>query len=118
MESKWQIYQNFYHEITVNVNYYQALCQELVLDTQTEFGICNMIYNISIKFITDIFDKLHYIDPDFVEAMIMAIKNHMLLSNKILIEKDEKLCQHLAEIIMDRIIWFYSGSNYGLADIK
>lgn len=118
MESKWQIYQNFYYEMTLNANYYQTFSKDLLLDTQTEFGVCNLIYNISIKFITDTFDKLHYIDPDFVEAMIMALKNYMLLSDKILIEKDEKLCQRLAETIMDRIIWYYSGSNYGLAGIK
>ena len=118
MESKWQIYQNLFHEITLNANDFQRFSKELLYDTQTEFGICNMIYIISVKFITDTFDKLHHIDPDFVEAMIMAIKNHMLLSDKILIEKDEKLCRRLAETIMDRIIWFYSGSNYGLAEIK
>lgn len=118
MESKWCFYQKLFHEITLNANDYQTYCKELKLDSQTELGICAMIYNFSVKCITDTFDTMHAIDHDFVEAMIMALKNYMLLNNKILIERNEKNCQHLAEIIMDRIIWHYTGSNYCLTDIK
>ena len=118
MESKWCIYQNLFHEITLNAYHYQTYCQEKFLDIQTEFGICFLVYNFSVKFITDTFDKMHSINVDFVKAMIMALKNYILLSNKILIEKNENYCQYLAENIMDRIICYYSGSSYCLADIK
>ena len=118
MELKWQVYQNLFHEIIVNAFDYRTYFKESIFDTQTEYGICIMIYNFSVKYITDTFDKLHYIDPDFVDAMIMALKNYILLSNRILIEKDENKCQRWAETVMDRIIWFYSGSTYSLADIK
>ncbi len=118
MESKWCIYQKLYHEIALNATHYQTYCKDVTQDIQTELAICSLIYDFSEKFITDTFDTLHSIDLDFVEAMIKALKNYLLLSTKILIEKNEKNCQKLAEIIMDRIIWHYTGSNYGLADIK
>ena len=117
MKSKWHIYQELYHEIILNENMNQAYCKELQKDIQTEFGICHMLYNFSVKFITDRFDELHFIDPGLVKAMIMAIKNYILMSKKIVIEKSEADCQHWAELIMDRIIWYYSGSNYRLVDI-
>ena len=117
MESKWRIYQELFHEITVHENMNQIYCKELGSDIHTEFGICLMVYNFSVKFITDRFDEMHCIDPDVVKAMIMALKNYIWLNKKILLEKSEADCQCWAETIMDRIIWYYSGSNYTLADI-
>ena len=37
MESKWHIYQDLYHEITLNANTNQLYCKELESDIQTEF---------------------------------------------------------------------------------
>ena len=118
MESKWQVYQDFFHKITLNECDYRTYCKELLSDQQTEDDVCAMVYNFAFKFVTDIFDELHFIDSYLVDVMIMALKNYILISKTILIEKNEDFCQRWAEVIMDRIIWDYTGSNHCLTDFK
>lgn len=116
MESKWSFYQNFFHQMTLNECYYRTYFKDSLSDFQTEDGVCVMVYNFAIKFITDAFDELHCIDSDLVQVMILALKNYLLLNKIILIEKNEEICKRWADTIMDRIIWDYSGSNFCLSD--
>jgi ribonucleotide reductase beta subunit family protein with ferritin-like domain len=117
MDGKWQIYQNFYFEILLNESFFRTFCNECFSDLITEEEVCTLLQKLTMKFITDIFDELHFIKSDLVQVMILAIKNYILLSNTILLKKNETICRQWAELIMDRIIFDYTGENFNLATL-